>query len=46
MKNGKWYIWDNNGNLLFDMTYKNGQKSGLWIMWNEKGEKIDEKLYK
>ncbi|MBE0673173.1 MAG: toxin-antitoxin system YwqK family antitoxin, partial [Bacteroidales bacterium] len=38
-------VWDDNGTLRYDMTYKKGEKAGTWYMWDEKGNLIMEKSY-
>ena len=45
MKDGYWYIWDDNGVKRYEMFYKDGEKSGTWYMWNEKGELVGTKVY-
>ncbi len=39
-KSGKWYEWFNNGNILFEGEYKQGNKFGLWKYYNAKTNEI------
>ena len=44
-KDGKWKVWDNQGNIRAQMSYKNGERSGLWKTWDENGSVINEKRF-
>ena len=40
-----WYIWDENGKLIREMKYENGEKTGVWKMWDSDGNLIQERKY-
>jgi len=44
-KSGKWFVWDENGTLRYDMEYLNGDKKGTWIIYDEKGNLVSKKEY-
>ena len=44
-KHGKWTIWNDYGNLLYELEYTDGEKSGIWKNYNEKGELINERKF-
>jgi len=37
VKDGNWTIWDDNGNLSFEMYYNMGEKIGTWKIYNADG---------
>ena len=39
-KSGKWYEWFQNGNLLFEGEFKQGDKFGIWTYYNAKTKEI------
>jgi antitoxin component YwqK of YwqJK toxin-antitoxin module len=39
-KNGKWYEWFQNGNLLFEGEFKQGEKIGIWTYYNGNTKEI------
>ena len=39
-KSGKWYEWFQNGNLLFEGEFKQGEKFGIWTYYNAKTKEI------
>ena len=44
-KEGKWNIWDDNGNLRAEMHYINGERKGSWKIWDENGVLLKEMNY-
>jgi antitoxin component YwqK of YwqJK toxin-antitoxin module len=45
-KHGKWLIWDDNGTLRYDMTYKNTERTGIWYIFDESGKLIASEDYR
>jgi antitoxin component YwqK of YwqJK toxin-antitoxin module len=39
-KSGKWYEWFQNGNLLFEGEFKQGEKFGIWKYYNANTKEI------
>ena len=44
-KDGKWFIWDENGKMRYQMVYENGNKTDTWYMWDENENLISEKTF-
>jgi antitoxin component YwqK of YwqJK toxin-antitoxin module len=44
-KDGKWFVWDDEGNLKYELCYKDGEKTGTWKSYNEMGVVINERDY-
>ena len=41
-KDGPGRIWNEKGNLLFEMFYTRGRKCGIWRSWDEEGNLLSE----
>ncbi|MGD9932066.1 MAG: toxin-antitoxin system YwqK family antitoxin, partial [Mangrovibacterium sp.] len=44
-KHGEWKVWDDNGNLIYEMSYVNGEKSGTWKKYDASGELVSERTF-
>ena len=43
---GKWLGWDDNGQLKYEINYKDGEKHGKWLEWHANGQLAWEENYK
>jgi antitoxin component YwqK of YwqJK toxin-antitoxin module len=44
-KDGNCFVYNEAGNKLFEMIYKDGQKVGIWNQWDENGKLIQTTNY-
>ena len=44
-KDGQWLVYSDNGSKLFQMEYRDGEKTGTWYQWDEKGEVMKTTTY-
>jgi antitoxin component YwqK of YwqJK toxin-antitoxin module len=44
-KDGTWKVWDESGNLIYQMFYKNGEKTGTWTQYDSQGNEVASKTF-